>query len=43
MNPASIQHDQVQLNCNYTMRFIGYDSIEIRWFISYRFQIRKIT
>ena len=31
------------LSCNYTMRFIGYDSIETRWFICYRFQIRTIT
>ena len=31
------------LSYNYTMRFIGYDSIQSRWFISYRFQIRKIT
>ena len=28
---------------NYTMRFIGYDSIQTRWFISYRFQIHTIT
>ena len=33
----------VALSCNYTMRFIGYDSIETRRFISYRFQIRTIT
>ena len=28
---------------DYTMRFIGYDSIQSRWLISYRFQIRTIT
>ena len=28
---------------NYTMRFIGYDSIQTRWFISYRFQTYTIT
>ena len=33
----------VALSYNYTMRFIGYDSIQTRWFISYRFQIRTIT
>ena len=31
------------LGYNYTMRFIGYDSIQTRWFIYYRFQIRTIT
>ena len=33
---------KVTLSYNYTMRFIGYDSIETRWFISYRFQIHTI-
>ena len=28
---------------NYMMRFIGYDSIQTRWIISHRFQIRTIT
>ena len=28
---------------DYTMRFIGYDSTQTRWFISHRFQIRTIT
>ena len=31
------------LRYNYTMRFIGYDFIQARWFISYRFQIRTVT
>ena len=31
------------LRCNYTMRFIGCDSIQTRWFISYRFQIHTVT
>ena len=31
------------LGYNYTMRFIGYDSIQTRWFISYCFQIHTIT
>ena len=31
------------LSCNYTMQFIGYDSIKAVLFISYRFQIRTIT
>ena len=31
------------LSCNYTMQFIGYDSVKTRSFISYRFQIRTIT
>ena len=30
------------LSYNYTMRFIGYDSIQTRWFISYRIQTRTI-
>ena len=34
---------QRMLSYNYTMRFVGYDSIQTRWFISYRFQIRTIT
>ena len=35
---------QSEMNCyDYTMRFIGYDSIQTRWFISYCFQIGKIT
>ena len=33
----------LMLSCNYMMQFIGYDSIKIHWFISYRFQIRTIT
>ena len=33
----------LMLSCNYTMQFIGYDSIKTRWFISYCFQIRTIT
>ena len=32
-----------KLSYNYTMRFIGYDSIQTRLFISYRFQIHTIT
>ena len=32
----------LSLSYNYTMRFIGYDSIQTRWFTSYRFQIRTI-
>ena len=31
------------LSRNYTMQFIGYDSVKTRSFISYRFQIRTIT
>ena len=31
------------LSYNYTMRCIGYDSIQTRWFISYRFQIHTIA
>ena len=31
------------LSYNYTMRFISYDSIQTRWFMSYCFQIRTIT
>ena len=31
------------LSYDYTMRFIGYDSIQTSWFISYPFQIRTIT
>ena len=34
---------QPVLNYDCTMRFIGYDSIQTLWFISYRFQIRTIT
>ena len=29
------------LSCNYTMQFVGYDSIKTR-FVSYHFQIRTI-
>ena len=29
------------LSYNYTMRFIGYDFIQTRWFISYRFQFAQ--
>ena len=36
-------HQGNLLSYNYTIRFIGYDSIQTRWFISYRFQIRTIT
>ena len=50
-NVASMQKNRddklhsviVALSCNYTLRFIGYDSIQTRWFISYCFQIRTIT
>ena len=28
----------LMLSCNYTMQFIGYDSIKTRGFVSYRFQ-----
>ena len=50
-NVASIQKNRgdkshrviVALSYNYTMRFIGYDSIQHRWFISYRFEIHTIT
>ena len=31
------------LSCNYMMQFVGYDSIQTRWFVPYRFQIRTIT
>ena len=33
----------LMLSCNYTMQFIGYDSIKTRRFIFYRFQWRTIT
>ena len=33
----------LMLSCNYTMQFIGYDSIKTRQFIFYRFQRRTIT
>ena len=32
----------LMLSCNYTMQFIGYDSIETRWFIFYHFLRRTI-
>ena len=32
-----------QSSYDYTIRFISYDSVQTRWFISYRFQIRTIT
>ena len=39
-NPIFLQkRTKKQLSYDYTMRFIGYDSIQTR-FISYRFQIR---
>ena len=41
--PLSYSEVLGELSYNYTMRFIGYDSIQSRWFISYRFQIRTIT
>ena len=35
---------QSEMNCyDHKMRFIGYDSIQTRWFIFYCFQIRKTT
>ena len=39
-NPPS--HQETDLSYDYEMRFIGYDSVQTRWFISYRFQIRTI-
>ena len=41
----NIKADRVvfYLSYNYTMRFIGYDSIQTCWFIFYHFQIRTIT
>ena len=33
----------LMLSCNYTMQFIGYDSIKSRGFIFCRFQRRTIT
>ena len=36
-------HVIVALSYDYRMRFIGYDSIQSRWFISYRFLICTIT
>ena len=32
----------LMLSCNYTMQFIGYNSIKTHWFISYRFQIHTV-
>ena len=50
-NDASIQknrgnkshHVILIWSCDYTMWFIGYNSIQTRWFISYRFQFCTIT
>ena len=41
-NVASIQKNRGDKSHDYMMQFIGYDSIQTRWFISYRFQIRTI-
>ena len=45
VNPIELLSTSVssELSYNYTMRFIGYDSIQTRRFISYRFQIRTIA
>ena len=45
LEAVNVIKDQIQyrsqsllnLSYNYTMRFIGYDFIQSRWFISYRF------
>ena len=39
---ASIQKNREDKLHDYRMRYIGYDSIQTRWFISYCFQIRTI-